>query len=116
MKDNNWEEEFDEMFAHKLHIATHNKENYSGLDIQVDGEWEKIKSFISKKLKEQRERIIEELTGCFTDRQFVFTLPQDGFGELMEVKILDFGGVNAYARIENGIERVNDIIINKLKQ
>jgi hypothetical protein len=71
---------------------------------------------IKKLLKEQRERIIEELTGCFTDRQFVFTLPQDGFGELMEVKILDFGGVNAYARIENGIERVNDIIINKLKQ
>jgi hypothetical protein len=69
-------DKFDEKFTHKLHIATHNKENYSGLDIQVDGEWEHIKSFILKDrqeaynagrqsgLEEVEKMLIDEIAGA----------------------------------------------------
>jgi hypothetical protein len=63
-----WSERFDEEFTHRLHIATHDKENYSGLGIQVDGEWEFIKQFIQTVEKEAVERTLKEIKNEIPER------------------------------------------------
>jgi len=58
-----WRERFDERFANRFHIAEHDGSTYSELGVQVDGEWENIKSFIASELKAQRVRVRRAVEG-----------------------------------------------------
>ncbi len=93
MKDNNWEQEFFTTFGADKIWVTPSKDNVETiLDIHF---------FISRKLKEQRERIIEEIEKAFreTEKQFLIN-PSDLGGRTLVLNASEFW----------------NMIINKLKQ
>lgn len=50
-----WADEFREKFVKRLHIAEHDGSTYSGLGVQVDGEWGKLENFIRRVELKARE-------------------------------------------------------------
>ena len=90
MKDNNWSEEFDEKFGGEGVIA-----RTDGNGILIGFTHKEVKSFISEKLKEQRERIIEEIIETTKIIKAITQQSDDWY---------------------DGLTYEKDVIINKLKQ
>lgn len=65
-----WEEQFNNKFIGQFHIATHDTRSYSGIGVQVDGEWKHIKDFIRTLLSQRDEhwvKVAEESKNVYDD-------------------------------------------------